>query len=244
MSGEICAHVTFFNPTIESHIPSLWMVYAGCVFVASIQPSRTWMSGSFESVRWNAYMCVYRLDLGLYSHLKEYWGNVVRTHVNFEGKIPSSGGSEEDRICDAASRKTASPTHYQLSYSSPDKASYHQQEPENAKYSKKYRLTYWQWDTCGDKSNFTSLWFINLYQLPPPPPPPKKKKTTNKKKTKQTSKHTHTTFLRCGVQLFKVQNLTSSSDNQSSMEFLHTVQTMTQQASFSMKTWLRSRWCA
>ena len=30
------------------------------------------MAGSFESVRWNA--CVHRLDLGLYSHPKEFWG--------------------------------------------------------------------------------------------------------------------------------------------------------------------------
>ena len=45
------------------------MVHAGCVFVASIHPSRTWMSGSFESMQWNA--CVLRLDLGLYSHPKE-----------------------------------------------------------------------------------------------------------------------------------------------------------------------------
>ena len=47
------------------------------------------MSGSFESVRWNA--CVHRLDLGLYSHPKEFWGNGVRTHVNSKGKIPSTG---------------------------------------------------------------------------------------------------------------------------------------------------------
>ena len=31
------------------------------------------MSGSFESVRWNA--CVHRVDLGLYSHPKEFLGN-------------------------------------------------------------------------------------------------------------------------------------------------------------------------
>ena len=30
------------------------------------------MSGSFESVRWNA--CVHRLDLGLHSRPKEFWG--------------------------------------------------------------------------------------------------------------------------------------------------------------------------
>ena len=65
------------------------MVRAGCVFVAGIHPSRTWTSGSFESVRWNA--CVHRLDLGLYSHPKEFWGNGVWTHVNSKGKIPSTG---------------------------------------------------------------------------------------------------------------------------------------------------------
>ena len=42
------------------------MVQAGCVFVAGIRLSRTWRSGSFESMRWNAW--VHRLDLGLYSH--------------------------------------------------------------------------------------------------------------------------------------------------------------------------------
>ena len=45
---------------------------AGCVFVAGIHPSRTWTSGSFESVQWNA--CMHRLDLGLYSHPKEFLG--------------------------------------------------------------------------------------------------------------------------------------------------------------------------
>ena len=47
------------------------------------------MSGSFESVQWNA--CVNRLDLGLYCHPKEFWGNGVRTLVNCKGKIPSTG---------------------------------------------------------------------------------------------------------------------------------------------------------
>ena len=50
------------------------MVRAGCVFVAGIGPSRTWTSGSFESVRWNA--CVHRRDLGLYSHPKEFLGGM------------------------------------------------------------------------------------------------------------------------------------------------------------------------
>ena len=80
------------------------MVHAGCAFVAGIHLSRTSMSGSFESVRWNA--CVHRLDLGLYSHPKEFWGNGVKTHVYTKGKIPSTGekkiSPEEDRTHNAA----------------------------------------------------------------------------------------------------------------------------------------------
>ena len=69
------------------------------------------MLGSFESVRWNVY--VHRLDLGLCSHLKEFLGNGVRTHVNSKGKIPSTGkkiSSEEDRTREGASSRTASLT--------------------------------------------------------------------------------------------------------------------------------------
>ena len=63
----------FLNPTIEVvTILSSCMVHAGCVFVSGNHPFRTWMSGSFESMQWNA--CVHRLDLGLYSHPKEFLG--------------------------------------------------------------------------------------------------------------------------------------------------------------------------
>ena len=76
------------------------------------------MSGSLESVRWNAF--VHRLDLDLYSHPKEFSGeNGVRTHVNSKGKIPSTGKILEDRTHDAASSRTASLTHCQLSCSGP-----------------------------------------------------------------------------------------------------------------------------
>ena len=62
----------FFNPTIEEVTFRIgaW-VRAGCVFVVGIHSSRTWTSGSCESLRWNT--CVHRLDLGLYSHLKEFF---------------------------------------------------------------------------------------------------------------------------------------------------------------------------
>ena len=101
-----------------SHIPSSWMVHAGCVFVAGVPPSRTWMSGSLESVRWN--VCVRRLDLSLYSHPKEIWGNGVRTHDNSKKKKkPSTRRSEEDCTINTASCRTVSLTHYQLSYLGP-----------------------------------------------------------------------------------------------------------------------------
>ena len=35
-------------------------------------------------------MCAHTGSLGLYSHPKEFWGNGVRTHVNFKEKIPST----------------------------------------------------------------------------------------------------------------------------------------------------------
>ena len=76
------------------------------------------MSGSFASVQWNA--CVHRLNLSLYSHPKDFWGNGVRTHVNSKGNIPVTGRSEEDQTCNPASCTTVSPTHNPLSYSCPE----------------------------------------------------------------------------------------------------------------------------
>ena len=92
------------------------MEHDGCVFVVGIHPSKTSMLGSFESVRWTAY--VHRLDLALYSHPKEFWGNGVGTHVNPKGKIlyRRLGGGSNPRN---AFHRMASPTHYRLSYSGP-----------------------------------------------------------------------------------------------------------------------------
>ena len=105
---DFCICDRFFNPTRGSHIPSSWMVHAGCVFVAGIHPSKTWMSGSLESMRWN--VSVHRLGLGFYSHPKEFWGNGVRNHPNSKGKIPSTGGSDKVQTRNAASCRTASST--------------------------------------------------------------------------------------------------------------------------------------
>ena len=67
------------------------------------------MSGSFESVRWNA--CVHRLHLGFYTHPKEILGNGVKikTHVNSEGEKSPRPEDQRRSACDTASRRTASP---------------------------------------------------------------------------------------------------------------------------------------
>ena len=62
------------------------MLHAWCVFVAGIHPSRTWMSGSFESVQWNAH--VHRLDLGLHFHPKEYFREWNQNPFYLQGKNP------------------------------------------------------------------------------------------------------------------------------------------------------------
>ena len=66
----ICDH--FWSNHRGSHILSSWMVLAGYVFVAGIHQSPTWMSGSFETVQWNA--GVHRQDLGLSSHSRVFFG--------------------------------------------------------------------------------------------------------------------------------------------------------------------------
>ena len=95
------------------------MVHAECVFIAGIYPFRTWTSGSLESVRWNA--CVHRLDLGLYSHPKEVWGIESEPMLTPREKspLPEKFPSKEDRIHDAASSRTASPTHDQRAIPAP-----------------------------------------------------------------------------------------------------------------------------
>ena len=73
------------------------------------------MSGSIESVRWNTHE--HRLDLSS----KRISGNGVRTHVNSNGKIPSTGkiplrGRSNQGT---ASSRTVSPTHYQGAIQAP-----------------------------------------------------------------------------------------------------------------------------
>ena len=94
-------------------------MHAVCVFVAGIHQSRTWISGSFESVWWNA--CVHRVDLSLYSHPKEFWRTRVSAHVNSKGKILSTGkihsrGGSNPRHC---IKQDSEPNTLPTSYSGP-----------------------------------------------------------------------------------------------------------------------------
>ena len=69
--GEIFTYVVGFQSNQRGgHILSSWMAPAGCVLVVRIQPSRTRLSASFESIGWNA--CVHRLNFFLFSHPIEF----------------------------------------------------------------------------------------------------------------------------------------------------------------------------
>ena len=115
---DFCVCDCFFNPTIEEVTFRLreWCMLGVFLFSAFTHLGHE-CQDLFESIQWNA--CVHRLYPCLYSHPKDFSGNGVRTHVNSKGKIPSTRGSEEGRTHDAASGKTVSLTHYQLSCSPP-----------------------------------------------------------------------------------------------------------------------------
>ena len=73
-------------------------------------------SDSFESLRWNA--SVHRPGFIL-SSVRVLGGMESEPMLTPRDKIPFSGGSEEGQTANAASRRTASPKHYPLSYSRP-----------------------------------------------------------------------------------------------------------------------------
>ena len=83
------------------------------------------MSGSFESVQWmhmytRAMECVCAQTRPRFILSSEkVLGNGVRTHVDSSGEKNSAGGLEKGGTREASSRRTASPTHYRLSHSSP-----------------------------------------------------------------------------------------------------------------------------
>ena len=97
------------------------MVHAGCVFDAGIHLSRTWTSGSFESVWWNA--CVHRLDLSLYSHSTVLGGMEFEPMLTPREKSPlpenfPRGGSNPRRC---GQRAQTLPTSYSGPHSEPFK---------------------------------------------------------------------------------------------------------------------------
>ena len=75
------------------------------------------MSGSFESVRWNA--CMHRLDLGLYSQVFLEMESEPMLTPREKSPLPENFSPEEDQTHDAASSRTASPTHYQRAIPAP-----------------------------------------------------------------------------------------------------------------------------
>ena len=80
------AYVTVFNPTIGV---VTFRLRGWCMLGVFLLPAFTrLMSGSVESVRWNA--CAHRLELGLHSHPKEFFeGMDSETMLTPREKIPS-----------------------------------------------------------------------------------------------------------------------------------------------------------
>ena len=69
---------------LDFYVTRFFISIEPCMIQVVIYPSRTWMSASFESTRWDAFL--HRLDLGLSS--ERMLGNGIRTHVNSKGKSP------------------------------------------------------------------------------------------------------------------------------------------------------------
>ena len=86
--GEIFAYVTVFNPTIEV---VTFRLHGWCMLDVFLLPAFTRLGHECQDL-WSGCngMHMHRLDQGLYSHPKVFWGNGVRTHVNSKGKIPST----------------------------------------------------------------------------------------------------------------------------------------------------------
>ena len=97
---------------VPSHILSLWMVHAECVFVAGIHPSWTWMSGSFDSSPYDGmHHCICALTWLWFILLservfREWSQNTYILTLKSREKIPSTGISDEGWTCSTALRRT------------------------------------------------------------------------------------------------------------------------------------------
>ena len=73
----------------SSHILSSWMVFMLQAFTRLGHECQ-----EILNLDDGMHTCAQRLDLGLYSHLKDFLGNGASTHLNSKGKIPFTKGSE------------------------------------------------------------------------------------------------------------------------------------------------------
>ena len=93
------------------------MVHAERVFVAGIHPSRTWMSG-FLSPCDGMHVCTDKTSV--YTLVRKSFGGLESEPMLTPNSLCRKKFSlEEDRTHDAASSRTASPTHYQLAIPAP-----------------------------------------------------------------------------------------------------------------------------
>ena len=116
--GEILHMWQVFNPTIEVVIfhPRGWSMLGVFLLTAFIRLGiYVWIFG----VRAMECICAQTRPQFILSFKRVFGEWSQNQGKNSKGKIPYRGGSEEDRTCDAVSRRTANPTHYWLNYSAP-----------------------------------------------------------------------------------------------------------------------------
>ena len=113
-----------FNPTIEVVTFRLrgWCMLGVFLLPAFIRPG----SECQDLLSPCDGMHVCRLDLGLYSHPKEFWANGVTTHVNSKGKFPSTGKNSPQRRIEPAALyqagQRAQHTNQGASYPGPERS--------------------------------------------------------------------------------------------------------------------------
>ena len=88
MGGRSSEASAMFNPNIEV---VTFRLSGWCMLGVFLLPAFTRLGHEHQDLLSPCDgMHVCRLDLGLYSHPKDFSGNGVRTHVNSKGKIPST----------------------------------------------------------------------------------------------------------------------------------------------------------
>ena len=109
---------TFVNPTIEV---ATFRLHGWCILGVFLLPVFIFQEQECQDLLSpcnGMHVCIGYTSV--YTRIqKSFWGRELEPMLTPKEKIPSTEGSGKGRTCNIALCKTASPTHYQLSYSRP-----------------------------------------------------------------------------------------------------------------------------